>query len=183
MTAILRLLLLRHAKSDWGKETEDHERPLSERGKNAAPLMAAYMRAKRYEPAQVLSSSARRTKETLELSLPKWRSKPKVRYERALYLADWPRLLSAVRSSKAASPLLLVGHNPGIEQLALALALQPKTPAERARTQRMAQKFPTAALAVLDFDAATWRSIKPGQGRLVDFVRPKDIAVAADESK
>lgn len=177
------MLLLRHAKSDWGKETEDHDRPVSARGKKAAPQMALYMRDKGYEPAQVLSSSARRTKETLELLLPKWRSKPNVRYERALYLADWPRLLSAVRTAKASSPLLLVGHNPGIEQLAIALALQPKTPAERARVQRLAQKFPTAALAVLDFDAPTWRSIKPGQGRLVDYMRPKDLAIAADQAK
>lgn len=179
----MRLLLLRHAKSDWGKETEDHERPLSQRGKKTAPRMAAHMRAKGYEPAQVLCSSARRTRQTLELMLPKWRSKPKVRYERALYLADWPRLLSAVRNGKAASPLLLLGHNPGIEQLAIALALQPKSAAERARAERMALKFPTAALAVLDFDAATWRTIKPGQGKLVDYVRPKDLSVAADQAQ
>ena len=177
------MLLLRHAKSDWGKEIEDHERPLSARGKKAAPQMALYMRAEGYEPAQILSSSARRTKETVELLLPKLRGKPNVRYERALYLADWPRLLSAVRAAKASSPLLLVGHNPGIEQLAIALALQPKTPAERVRLQRMAEKFPTAALAVLDFDAPTWRSIKAGQGRLIDYMRPKDLAIAADQEK
>jgi phosphohistidine phosphatase len=177
---ILRLLLLRHAKSDRDKDVDDHERPLSARGRKAAPKIAAHIREKRYEPAVVLSSSSKRTKETVDLLLPEWKRKPKIRYERALYLADWPRLLEAVRTQKAdASPLMIVGHNPGTEQLAIALALQPKTAAERARAQRMAQKFPTAALAVLDFDVPDWRSIKPGEGRLIDYVRPKDLETPA----
>jgi phosphohistidine phosphatase len=72
--------------------------------------------------------------------------------------------------------LLLIGHSPGIEQLALALALQPKSIAEKARLQRLTEKFPTAALAVLDFDIPSWRGLKPGLGQLVDYVRPRDLA-------
>lgn len=173
----MRLLLLRHAKSDWGKDADDHERPLSARGRKAAPEVAHYMRRQDDVPETVLCSTSKRTKETLDLLLPVWRKKPAVRYEGELYLADWPVLLANLKKAPAlASPLLLVGHNPGIEQLAIALAGQPKDAQERARLQRLTQKFPTAALAVFDFEIASWRNLKPGSGHLVDYVRPKDLA-------
>ena len=175
VTSILRLLLLRHAKSDWSEELDDHERPLSSRGKKAAPKIGSYMHSKGYEPALVLCSTARRTRETLDLVLPKLRTKPKILHQRALYLADWPHLLATVRKTKPVSPVLLVGHNPGMEQLAIALALHPKNPAERGRAERLAQKFPTGALAVLDFDVKTWSAIAPGAGTLADYIRPKDL--------
>ena len=136
--------------------------------------MGAHMRKKGYEPAFVLCSTAERARETLELLLPYFRIPSKIRYDRALYLAEWPQLLAEIRAAPAdASTLLLVGHNPGLEQLAIALALQPQSPAERARAERLAEKFPTAALAVLDFELADWSEVKPGSGRLVDHVRPK----------
>ena len=138
--------------------------------------MAHFMRMKDYLPQTVLCSTAQRTRETLDLLLAAWSKKPAVRYERELYLAEWPVLQANVKNASArASPLLLIGHNPGMEQLAVALALQSKGVAERARLQRLTQKFPTAALAVLDFDISTWRLLKPGSGQLVDYVRPKDL--------
>ena len=174
----MRLFLLRHAKSDWSKDADDHGRPLSPRGRKAAPEIGRYMRSKDYLPELVLCSTAQRTRETLDLVLAAWRKKkPAVRYEAALYLADWPVLLANLKKAPArASPLLVVGHNPGMEQLAIALALQPKSVAERARVQRLAQKFPTAALAVLDFEIDSWRNLKPGSGQVIDYVRPKDLA-------
>lgn len=173
----MRLLLLRHAKSDWSKDADDHDRALSVRGRKAAPAMASYMLSKEYLPQAVLCSTAQRTRETLDLLLAGWTKKPAIRYERELYLADWPVLLARLKKAPVrASPLLLVGHNPGMEQLAVALALQPKGVAERARLQRLTQKFPTAALAVLDFDIASWSFLQPGLGQLVDYVRPKDLA-------
>jgi phosphohistidine phosphatase len=175
----LRLLLFRHAKSDWSKDVDDHDRPLGARGRNAAPAMALYMAQKGYLPALVLCSTARRTRETLDLLLPSWPTKPPARYERSFYLADWPVLLSAVKKAPArTSPLLVIGHNPGLEQLAIALALQPKTSAERARLERLAHKFPTAALAVLDFQGSSWRDLSLGSGQLIDYVRPKDLSSA-----
>ena len=172
----MRLLLLRHAKSDWSKDQDDHNRPLSARGRKAAPAMAHFMRMKDYLPQTVLCSTAQRTRETLDLLLAAWSKKPAVRFERELYLAEWPVLLANLKNATArSSPLLLIGHNPGMEQLAVALALQSKGVAERARLQRLTQKFPTAALAVLDFDISTWRLLKPGSGQLVDYVRPKDL--------
>jgi phosphohistidine phosphatase len=172
----LRLLLLRHAKSDWGTDADDHDRPLSSRGRNAAPEVAGFMRRAGYIPELVLCSTAQRTRETLDLLLPAWKQKPSIRYERALYLAEWPQLLAALKKAPGhVSPLLLVGHNPGIEQLTVALAAEPQTGEERTRQQSIAQKFPTGALAVLEFEIPAWRALKPGTGRIVEFVRPKDL--------
>jgi phosphohistidine phosphatase len=181
--ANLRLLLLRHAKSDWSGKAGDHERPLAARGRFAAPRIGAYMRKKGYEPKSVLCSTAARTRETLELVLPYFSRPPEISYDRSLYLAEWPQLLAEIRLVPAdASPLLLVGHNPGLEQLAIALALQPQTAPERARAEKLAQKFPAGALAVLDVDLPDWDGLKPGLGELVDFVRPKDLG-SADEDE
>ena len=172
----MRLLLLRHAKSDWSGNLGDHDRPLAPRGRKAVPRMGALMRKNGYVPAAVLCSTAARTRETLELLLPALRADPAIRYDQALYLAEWPSLLAALQSTEAAgTPLLMIGHNPGIEQLAMALVIQPQDAAERARFEKLERKFPTAALAVLDFDEPHWGAVKPGTGRLTDFVRPRDL--------
>jgi phosphohistidine phosphatase len=178
----LRLLILRHAKSDWSGQTGDHERPLAARGRKTVPRVAARMRKRGYQPALVLSSTATRTMETAELLMPALGNAAEIRYDRALYLADWPQLLAAIRGAPSdLSPLLVVGHNPGLEQLAIALARQPQNPAERMRASKLAHKFPTAALAVLDFEARDWSEIKPGAGRLVDYVRPKDLTAGSGD--
>ena len=172
----MRLLLLRHAKSDWSGKADDHARRLSARGKRTAPRVGAHIQAKSYDPKLVLCSTAERTKETLELVLPALAKQPQIRYDRSLYLAEWPALLAEIRAKAGeASPLMVVGHNPGLEQLAIALALQAQSAAERGRLQKLAQKFPTAAVAVLDFEIADWSALKPGLGRLIDYVRPKDL--------
>jgi phosphohistidine phosphatase len=184
---VLRLLLLRHAKSAWSgalAPSGDHERPLAPRGRNSASAIGAYLRQNDRVPTAVLCSTARRTVETLSLMLPEWESEPAIFYDRALYLAEWPALLAAIRIAPAhASPLLLLGHNPGLEQLAVALGLQPRTPAERGRAESVARKFPTAALAIYDFDIAQWPDAKPARGRLIDYIRPKDIDPGLDEGK
>ena len=144
--------------------------------------MGGYMREKKYVPSLVLCSTAARTRETLELLLPALGASPEIRYEDSLYLAVWPRLLDAVRTSPdAATPLLLIGHNPGIEQLAAALMRKPATLKGRAFADQLAEKFPTAALAVLDFRGDDWAAVKPGAGRLANFVRPKDLAAESEE--
>jgi phosphohistidine phosphatase len=172
----LRLLLLRHAKSDWAGNVGDHDRPLAPRGRKAAPRIGALMRKRGYVPAAVLCSTAERTKETLELLLPALRADPKIRYDQALYLAEWPALLGVLQRAAAAdTPLLMIGHNPGLEQLAIALAVQPQDAAERARLENLERKFPTAALAVFDFDEPHWGAVKPGTGRFTDFIRPRDL--------
>ena len=155
---------------------EDFDRPLNARGRAAAPRMGAYMKSKRYEPELVLCSSAVRTRETLDLVMPYFSPAPKVRALKTLYLAEWSAILKTLHDvPKGTQSVLVVGHNPGIERLAVALALNPSGAAERGRAESLAEKYPTAALAVFDFDGNDWTSVKPGQGRLLDYVRPKDL--------
>jgi phosphohistidine phosphatase len=180
----MRLFLLRHAKSDQaaGKHMDDFDRPLNARGRSAAPRMGDHMKSKNYVPQLILCSSAARTQETLDLIKPSLSPAPKIKTAKALYLADWTAILKLVREvPRNTDSALVIGHNPGLERLAVALALNPANAAERARAERMVAKFPTAALAVFDFDAVDWASIKPGTGRLVDFVRPKDLEKGSSE--
>ena len=169
------LMLLRHAKSDWDDpKLGDHDRPLSERGRNDAPRMGKYIRAKKWEPTLVICSTSTRTRETWALVASQLKTEPKVRFERAVYLAPVQTLLSIVQAAPSVPSLMLIGHNPGMESFARTLAATPKTGKERERLEDMAKKFPTCALAVLEFDGA-WRDVRPAAGRLVEFVRPKQL--------
>lgn len=169
--------LLRHAKSDWSDGAlSDHARPLNARGKTAAPLVAAYLKRKGYQPALILCSTARRTVETLDLLKPVLSKTVQIRYEDPLYLAEPDKLLQRIQwVEEPFDSLMLIGHNPGMELLAAALAGQGKTAAEKARKATLKEKYPTAALAVLKFAATSWRGVTPGSGQLADFVRPKDL--------
>lgn len=172
-----RLFLLRHAKTvPANPGIEDHDRELLERGRNDAPAIGAYMAGKTYLPDLILSSTARRTVETVELLSEKLPRAQHIEYTDRLYLAGQKEMLALIRSVAASvSNLLVVGHNPGIEQLATALSRQPVKRKERDRFDQIEEKFPTSALAVLDFAVARWRDVTPGRGELIDFVRPRDL--------
>ena len=155
----------------------DHERALSKRGIKAAPRMARMMAERGYLPDLIVCSTALRTRETLRLALPELLTHkvPNVRFDASIYEAGPQALENAVRAGPDdCSTLMLVGHNPGMQMLALLLGDGTETPV----LQRLEEKFPTAALAVLDFDATDWSQIKPGRGRLVDFVTPKMLKAA-----
>lgn len=169
------LLLLRHAKSDW-KDTSlgDFERPLAGRGRRAAPRMGEYLQARGLQPDLVLCSSARRARETLELVLTALASAPEISYLKTLYLAPPSRLLDILRrQSPENGRILLIGHNPGLERLALGLARTTAGQDDSAAARRMAEKFPTAALARLRIPA--WDSLGREPAELVEFVRPRDL--------
>jgi phosphohistidine phosphatase len=171
----MRLLILRHAKSARPPATDDFDRPLCDEGKAAAPLIAGWMSARGIEPALVLCSSARRSKDTLTLILPHFHGDPELRYEPGLYLAGEPALLQTVRASPSVSPLMLVGHNPGLQEFGLTV-LNKHQPGEAGkRASEFARKFPTAALAIIDFSIDAWRALKPGSGILAEFIRPKAL--------
>ena len=172
-----RLLLLRHAKTEpVSPEIEDHERQLLDRGRADAPKIGTYLAANAYIPDLILSSTARRTVETVELVIEKLPRKQHIEYTDHLYLAGPREMLAVVRALQAtAKTLLVVGHNPGMERLATSLSRQPVKRKERDRFDLIEEKFPTCALAVLDFDAARWRDLSPGRGELIDFVRPRDL--------
>jgi len=168
-----RLILLRHAKSSWDdSRLEDFDRPLAARGKRAADAMAEYLAGEGLVPDLVLCSAARRTVATWKRLAPKLGGTVAVRIEPALYLADAHTLLDRVRSAPAeASRVLLIGHNPGMHALARFLS----GAGDEDALARLAAKFPTAALAVIDFDAAQWAGLGRHKGRLERFVTPKEL--------
>src|SRR6185312_7754990 len=168
-----RLFLLRHAKAvpaDGG--TEDFDRTLMLSGMQDAGQMARYLRKADYQVDLILCSDSARTTQTAELVLHQIETE--IDYRDTLYLAPATRIIAAVRGAPAnVSSLMVVGHNPGMEECATQLAREPVRRKERARHEALEEKFPTCALAILDFDIGRWRDIEPGTGKLVDFVRPK----------
>jgi phosphohistidine phosphatase len=174
---VKRLLLLRHAKTvPAGPGADDHERELMARGREDAPKLGRYIRDEGYTPDLILSSTARRTVETVELLTEALSGTQRIDHMEALYLAEPEIILSILRlSPDQMKCVLVVGHNPGLEHVATALAREPVKRKERDRFDLIEEKFPTAALAVLDFDVTRWRDIAPGQGALKDFVRPRDL--------
>ncbi len=170
-----RLLLLRHAKAEPGGP-DDHDRALMPRGRADAPKIGRYIDKHGYVPNVILASSSRRTVETVEGVTETMPATERIDYLDALYLAEPEVILSVIRLAlDKAQTAMIVGHNPGLEHLAALLAREPVKRRERDRFDAIEEKFPTAALAVLDFDVARWREVAPGQGALKDFVRPRDL--------
>ena len=172
-----RLLLLRHAKTEpGGAGIDDHERALMARGREDAPKLGRYIRQCGYDPDLILSSTSRRTVETVELVTDTLSGVARVDYMDALYLAEPEVILQVIRlAPDKMKGVMVVGHNPGLEQIATLLAREPVKRKERDRFDMLEEKFPTAALAVLDFEVERWRDIEPGEGALKDFVRPRDV--------
>ncbi len=168
------LLLFRHAKALQGQPAAlDHERDLAPRGRRSARRMGQLLQDEGCLPSLVLCSTARRTVRTLELAAEAWTAEPAVRYLKTLYLAPPDRLLQAVRRQAAdAVRLMLVGHNPGLQRLAVVLLAEGE---ETAPTTRLTEKFPTGAIARIAFDTDAWSGLRPASGRLVAFWRPRDL--------
>jgi phosphohistidine phosphatase len=168
-----RLMLLRHAKSDWSVSGQtDHERGLVLRGETAAPLMGRYMASQALVPDQAIVSTAVRARETWRLVAEAFPQKPPSTYEESIYEAEPEAILAAIaKAPSSARTLLVVGHNPGFHETAMLLV---GSGDKRLRT-KLAAKFPTAALAVIDFDVKSWSAIQPGSGRLERFVTPRAI--------
>jgi phosphohistidine phosphatase len=169
-----RLMLMRHAKSGWDQpELDDLDRPLAPRGRDTAPLIARYIKNSKWRPDLVLCSPAARVRETWQLMSPVLGPTVDCRTLRTIYPGAPSRLLEILRrAADDLETLMLIGHNPGLGRLAADLCGSgPKKPLERMRS-----KFPTAALAVIDFDVERWDQVAPGAGRLRAFVRPKDMA-------
>jgi phosphohistidine phosphatase len=167
-----RLVLLRHAKSDW-PDVADHERPLAKRGRRDAPEVGRWLGASGYVPDAVVCSTALRARETWELAssglaaaVPGRSRVPAVRYEPRVYEATVLGLLMLVREFDAAwRTTVIVGHNPGLAELAAGLA-SPDTPPPPA--------FPTAAVAVLGLPGP-WAQAAPGEAHLLAFTVPAQL--------
>ena len=165
------LHLLRHAKSSWKEDAEDHERPLSRRGREAARRLGRQLPAAIGVLDLVLCSSARRACETLDPVLAGFTPRPHVLIERGLYLASREKLLERLRRlAEADGNVLLIGHNPALFELALALA-DPDAPPFRALA---GGKFPTAACASFRVETR-WESLGRPRPALVAYVTPASL--------
>jgi phosphohistidine phosphatase len=165
------LYVLRHAKSSWDDPSlADRDRPLAARGRRAAPLIGDHLRRLGIAPQVVLCSSSRRTRETLDLLGDVVAQDGEVSIDDDLYHATPATLLVRLRQvPDTASDVLLIGHNPALQQLVLMLAGSGGSRAQVAR------KFPTAALATLRATVGGWADLDVGRASLTDFVRPKDL--------
>jgi phosphohistidine phosphatase len=171
---MLSLMLLRHAKSSLADTGQaDLDRPLDERGKRSAVVVGRYMASNKLVPHLVLCSPARRTKETWGLVAGELSATPEVLVAAEIYNSgDGTALMECLRHrAGAVQSVLLVGHNPSIDELAQTLT---GTGSEKLR-ERLEKKYPTAALAVFSFDFGNWESLAAGTGTLLRFVRPKDV--------
>jgi phosphohistidine phosphatase len=168
-----RILLLRHAKSDWGADgLDDHDRTLAARGERAAGLMGIHLVQQGLRPDLVLCSSARRAQQTWEQMLERLPEPPLIRVEPDLYLAAAGTLFERLRRLEdGVGVAMFVGHNPGMADLAAALA----GAGEARQVERVRAKFPTAALALIDADVPSWEDLAPEACRLVAFTTPKDL--------
>lgn len=168
-----RLLLLRHAKSSWENAGQgDFDRPLNGRGRSTAPAMGEFMAARGLLPQRVVCSAAQRARETFALILPHLAADMEITVTRRLYEADGEGYLKAIRTAGGtAETLLLVGHNPAMEDVAAILAVA----GEAMALAEMQSKFPTCGLAVIDFDGPRWSDAGPGAGRLTGFHTPANL--------
>src|SRR5688572_28846183 len=163
------VLLLRHAKSSReDPELADFDRPLTGGGRRDAPRMGAWMHEAGLQPDLVLCSDAKRARETWAGLAETLRCAAPVLFERGLYMASAKALCRRLqRLPGKVGSVLVIAHNPGLEEAAQALADGSGEPMER-----LQRKFPTAALARLDFEIEEWSQLQPDSGRMSQFVTP-----------
>ena len=162
--------LLRHAKSDWDDiGTRDFDRGLNDRGRKGARLIGRHIAEHGVSWDRLLASSAERVQRTLEVAFPK--SEPT--FDKRLYLASVDTLVEVIQEySGDAAAVLVSGHNPGLQEMIFAL-VSPEN--ENAMFDEASTKFPTATFAVFELDIDDWSELKPDCGKLVHFIRPRDL--------
>jgi phosphohistidine phosphatase len=169
-----RLTVLRHAKSSWAEPgIDDFNRPLNERGWEAARRMGKELKHRKASFDFALASPAARVRETID-GLTETFGEPKfaIRFEPRIYLASAEMLLEIVRETAAdVEDLLLIGHSPAMERLAVELSRDDKD----GLRARIAEKFPTAALAMIELPVADWAEVEPGKGKVVELILPKEL--------
>lgn len=167
------LTLLRHAKSTWDDPVaRDFDRPLNRRGRKAAIIVGRTLRSEGMEFDAVIASPAVRVAETLRDVGEGYGRALKASEDPDLYLASPTTLLERIQAVEdGVGRLLLVGHNPGLEQLALLLSGS----GDSGLLGALEEKYPTAALAMIEFDVEHWADLGEGKGRLTRFIRPRDL--------
>ncbi len=170
----LRLILMRHAKSDWKTPAaDDFDRPLNARGLAAADTVGQWLAKQGHVPEQILCSSARRTRQTCEHVVAAISPPPEIKFQKSLYLASAESMFQRLLTLGAIECAMMIGHNPGTANLAGALAEKPPA-------HPRFRLYPTAATTVLEFPIDHWRDLRAGQGKVLDFVVPRDIAPSTE---
>jgi phosphohistidine phosphatase len=178
MTDYRQLFVLRHAKSSWDNPgLDDHDRPLAPRGQRAVKLLGEHLRTAGVEPEQVLCSSSRRPRETLEGVDPTGERL----VERELYTASCTEVIERLRQvPEENGTVMVIGHNPAMQMLVLRLigangdGTGPRSGPVDGEVAELKRKFPTGALATLEFDC-DWSELAPGCARLSAFVTPRQL--------
>jgi phosphohistidine phosphatase len=172
-----RLLLLRHAKTERaGPGARDRDRKLMQRGRIDAPIIGAYMARHRLVPDLAVVSPATRTVETWELVAPAFAKKPRMVTDQRVYNAATDTLVELIRETPDAGTLLIVGHNPGLHDLARQLIGSGDVESR----EDLNEKLPTSGLVVIDLAFDDWSKLHDGAGRLERFVSPRLIDAASD---
>jgi phosphohistidine phosphatase len=167
-----RLMILRHAKAERIAPGErDRDRKLAKRGRSDAPAIGAYMARHRLVPDLALVSPAARCQETWTLVAAAFAKTPKTVNDERLYNAGAERLIGVITETDGARCVLLVGHNPGIHDLAVELIASGEVEAR----ERVSEKLPTSGLVVIDLAFDEWAQLHPHAGRLERFVNPRSI--------
>jgi phosphohistidine phosphatase len=170
------LLLLRHAKAIPSSGRNDYDRALIERGRRDAAHIGAFVAEAGMIPDLVICSGAARARETAAIVMKAWPRPLEARAEPSLYDATRAMLQAIVRALPDTAPsVMLVGHNPGLADLANYLVGS----GAKSDLLRMAGKFPTSGLAALEFDVDRWRDVAPGSALLARFATPDDPRVAS----
>lgn len=166
--------LFRHAKSDWqDPRARDFDRPLNARGRKGAAIMGKHVRDHGARWERMLSSPAIRCAETIEIACQAAGQPVAVQWDRRIYLASSVTLADLLRE-QAGDPasILMVGHNPGLEDLIFDLVPDDGSSPLRDVVE---EKFPTASFAVLELDIDSWADLKDKCGKLVHLTRPRDL--------
>jgi len=173
-----RLLLLRHAKTERLQPGgQDHDRVLTDRGRADAKKLGAFLARHAFVPDRAVVSTAARTSETWTLLAAAFAKAPPVSLEDGIYNASPQAILQAIKSTAAEiGTLLVIGHNPGIQELAATLTASGDIDAR----ERLGEGFPTSALAAISFASQDWAGVHARGGRLEHFVTPKWLAKATD---
>jgi phosphohistidine phosphatase len=167
------LTILRHAKSDWGDpQLDDFDRPLNDRGRKAAKAIGDELKDRRVKFDLVFASPAVRVRETLDRVEGGYGKAFDVRFDQNLYGASLAALVDFVRAipEQVHAPLL-VGHNPGLQQLVLALTRDE----DQKLRKSVEAKFPTAAVAIIELPAVRWDEVETGSGEIVELILPRDL--------
>lgn len=169
-----RLGLFRHAKSDWHDAVaRDFDRPLNERGRKGAAVMGRHIIDHGVSWQRVLASPAVRAKQTIEIAEGATGVTIPIEWDRRIYLASSATLADVLREQPdSIESLLMVGHNPSLEDLIFDLVAEGTSAPYRGIVE---EKYPTAAYAVLELDIAAWADLDDGCARLVHLMRPRDL--------